>query len=107
MRARLLHSVIDEVLEAAEQWPEFASDILHFVFDDAHAIRKGLYETTTHVLGDGRVKYVKYQGDCPDPRAIAVIKTTVATDCLVQFAHAVSRGFIPHVMAAGGGLREQ
>ena len=104
MAARLLHSVIDDVLAVAERWPEFAAEILHFVFDEAHAIREGLYETTTHVLGDVTVALKDGPAEFG---GVAVVSQTLATDCLVQFAHAVSRGFIPHVMTAGGALREK
>lgn len=98
MKPRLLHSVIDEVLEAAERWPELASEILHFVFDETHDVREGLYETKTHVLGEGTLKF----GAGHEVRSTAVVTQTVATDRLVQFAHAVARGFIPHVLPAGG-----
>ncbi|RDU99198.1 hypothetical protein [Trinickia dinghuensis] len=98
MKPRLLHSVIDDVLAAAEQWPEIANDVLHFVFDEAQDIREGLFETKTHVLGDGTVEI----DGVPPVKTTVVVTQTLATERLVHFAHAVSRGFIPHVMAAGG-----
>ena len=97
MQARLLHSVIDDVLEAAERWPEMASDILHFVFDETHDVREGLYETKTHVLGESTL-----QAGGQEARGAPVVTQAMATDRLIQFAHAVARGFIPHVLPAAG-----
>ncbi|TAM50199.1 MAG: hypothetical protein EPN57_20470 [Paraburkholderia sp.] len=85
MKPRLLHSVIDDILAAAEQWPELAADILHFVFDATHDVRPHLYCEQTSCVADS-----------------SVVVETLAADRLVQFAHAVTRGFIPHVMPAGG-----
>lgn len=97
MQSRLLHSVIDDVLEAAERFPEMAADILHFVFDETRDVREGLYETKTRVLGESTL-----QAGAREARGTAVVTQTMATDRLVQFAHAVARGFIPHVLPAGG-----
>lgn len=85
MKPRLLHSVIDDVLAAVEQWPELATEILHFVFDEGHDVRPHLYRERTSCIADS-----------------STVVEAIASEGFIQFAQAVGRGVIPHVMPAGG-----
>lgn len=85
MKPRLLHSVIDDVLAATEQWPELAVEILHFVFDDRHDVRPHLYREQTSCVADS-----------------SIVVEVFASEGFMHFAHAVGCGVIPHVMPAGG-----
>ena len=85
MKPRLLHSVIDDVLTAIEQWPELAAEILHFVFDEGHNVRPHLYRERTSCVAES-----------------STVVEAIASEGFVQFAQAAGRGVIPHVMPAGG-----
>lgn len=85
MKPRLLHSVIDDVLDATEKWPELAAEILHFVFDESHDVRPNLYREQTSCVANSSIVVEAY-----------------AMEGFVHFAQAVGCGVIPHVMPAGG-----
>lgn len=94
MKPRLLHSVIDDVLIALEQWPELGGDVMRFVFDESHAIREGLCDARTrHDDGkrhpDGTVSF-------------GVGVELLASRQLIEFASAISQGFVPHMPLPGG-----
>lgn len=97
MNAPLLHSVIDDLLDAIDRRPEFTDSVMHFVFDEVNEIRAGLSE----------VKQRDARNTFPDGSlSIRVDGDVVASRELIQFAHAVSNGVVPHmplrIVAASG-----
>ena len=88
MNKRLLHSVIDDLLNAVEQRPELTEPVMHFVFDEVNAIRAGLCEVKEFDAGD----------TLPDGSvSIRVRGDVIASRELIQFAHAVANGVVPHM----------
>ncbi|MHB9833855.1 hypothetical protein Q8F57_003350 [Paraburkholderia terrae] len=94
----LLHSVIDQLLDAIEHRPELADDVMHFIFDEVNEIRAGLCDVNprhgrdTH-HADGSVSF----GFGVELRA---------SEQLIQFASAISQGFVPQMPIAGGASTE-
>lgn len=93
-KAPLLHTVIDQLLDAIEHRPELAEPVMHFIFDEANEIREGLCDVSARqgrdtVHADGSVSF----GFGVELRA---------SERLIQFAHAVAQGFVPHMPLAGG-----
>ncbi|RKE35256.1 hypothetical protein B0G76_1317 [Paraburkholderia sp. BL23I1N1] len=94
MKPALLHSVIDQLLNAIDHRPELADDVLHFLFDEVNEIREGLCDVSTRhgrdtVHADGSVTF-----------GIGV--ELRATERLMQFTHAIAQGVVPHMPLAGG-----
>ena len=92
MKAPLLHSVIDQLLDAVEQRPELTEPVMHFVFDEVNAIRAGLAEVQKfdagNALPDGSLS-IRVNGD------------VLASSELIQFAHAVANGVVPDMPLLG------
>jgi hypothetical protein len=95
MTARLLHSVIDDLLVVIEYRPELADDVMRFIFDDASSIRDGLCEVRTRPGSDVR--------HADGSMSFNVGVELLASRGLIQFAHAVSQGVVPPMAVAGGG----
>ena len=95
MNQRLLHSVIDDLLDAVERRPELTGPVMHFVFDEVNAIRAGLSEVqkcdARNALPDGSL-------------SIRVDGTVLASRELIQFAHAVANGVVPDMPLMVGGV---
>ncbi|MFM0243819.1 hypothetical protein [Paraburkholderia sediminicola] len=88
MSSRLLHSVIDDLLDAVEQRPELVEPVMHFVFDEVNAIRAGLSEVQKRNAGDA----------LPDGSlSIRVDGDVLASRQLIQFAHAIANGVVPQM----------
>ncbi|MFP3564723.1 hypothetical protein [Paraburkholderia sp. SIMBA_030] len=94
MNQRLLHSVIDELLCAVDRYPEIAEPVRRFVFDEGHAIREGIYVVKTPTGSD----VCHADGSV----SIGVHVEVLASDDLIQFAHAVANGVVPHMPLRGG-----
>jgi hypothetical protein len=88
MNRPLLHSVLDDLLCTLDRYPEVAEPVKRFIFDEEYAIRRGNYlvkaptENVRHA--DGSV-------------SINVGLEVLASDDLIQFAHAVANGVVPHM----------
>jgi hypothetical protein len=89
MNPRLLHSVLDDLLCAVDRYPEVAEPVARFVFDEEHAIRKGVYEVKSQTGTDVR--------HADGSVSISVGVEVLASDDLIQFAHAVANGVVPHM----------
>jgi hypothetical protein len=87
LNADLLHSVLDKVLTASEQYPDMSDEIERFIFDEGHQIRPGLC-----VL-------VQCEGIDVQAGGVASVVTfeALASPELIQFAHAVANGVVPHM----------
>ncbi|HEX7907293.1 MAG TPA: hypothetical protein VF534_04275 [Paraburkholderia sp.] len=95
MKSRLLHSVIDDLLDTVEQRPELTEPVMHFVFDEVNAIRAGL----------GEVKKRDVGSTLPDGSlSIRIVGDVVASRELIQFAHAVANGVVPHMPLRGAAV---
>ena len=95
MKGRLLHTVIDDLLGSIERWPELGDVVKGVVFDEANEIRVGLCDVRTEMLGETRH---------PDKSVSFRVGVEIrASDELVQFAHAVSNGIVPHMRLPGSG----
>lgn len=89
MNGRLLHAVIDDLLGAIERWPELEGHVKRVVFDDDNQIRAGLCEVRTELAGETRH---------PDESVSFRVGVEIRASAeLIQFAHAVSNGFVPHM----------
>jgi len=94
MKAPLLHSVIDQLLDVIDLRPELAADVMHFIFDDAKEIRDGLAdvyvpEGAPAHHSDGSVGF-------------SVAIELRASETLMHFARAVSDGVVPALQLPGG-----
>lgn len=89
MKPRLLHSVIDDLLDALDRHPELTEPAMRFVFGEAHAIRQGAYDVQTRVGTDVR--------HADGSVSLGVGCEVLASRELIQFAHAVANGVVPHM----------
>jgi hypothetical protein len=89
MNPRLLHSVIDDLLATVDQRPELAEPVTRFVFDDSKTIREGLCDVRTRAGPDVR--------HADGSVSFGVCVELLASHDLIQFAHAVSNGVVPHM----------
>jgi hypothetical protein len=85
LNADLLHSVLDRVLTASEQWPEMSDEIERFIFDEGHQIRPGL---CVLVQCEGVDVQAGETASC-------ITLLALASPDLIQFAHAVANGVVP------------
>lgn len=92
MNPRLLHSVINDLLDIVERCPEFEDSVMHFVFDEVNAIRAGLCESQKcdagNALPDGSL-------------SVRVDGTVLASRELIQFSHAIANGVVPDMPLVG------
>lgn len=93
MNKRLLHSVIDDLLCSVERYPEIAEPVERFIFDEGHGIRWGLVDVTTRTTGESELPN--------GAKCFDVTLEVLASDDLIQFAHAVANGVVPHMPLAG------
>lgn len=89
MNAPLLHTVLNDLLCAVDRYPEVAESVGWFVFDGDRAIREGIYVVKTDVAQE----VLHLDGSI----GVRVGVEVLASDDLVQFAHAVANGVIPHM----------
>lgn len=88
MKAPLLHSVIDDLLCSIERYPEIAGPVDWFIFDDRRDVRSGLYVVKTPT------ENIKH---ADGSFSVNVGLEVLASDDLIQFAHAVANGVVPHM----------
>jgi hypothetical protein len=95
-RAPLLHTVIDQLLDAIEQRPELTDAVMYFVFDDENEVRAGLC--------DVRVREGRHTRHADGSVGFGFGVELRASERLIQFASAIAQGFVPHMPLAGGAL---
>jgi hypothetical protein len=93
MNPRLLHSVLDDLLCSVDRYPEIAEPVMRFVFDEGHAIREGIFEVKTQVGAEVRHADASVGFD--------IGLEVLASNELIQFAHAVANGVVPHMPLRG------
>lgn len=93
MSGPLLHSVVDDLLDSIEQRPELAEPVLRFIFDGSQMIREGLSDIRLRDGGQTRHADGSVTFNCG--------AEVQASRELVQFAHAVANGVVPHMPLRG------
>lgn len=88
MADRTLHEVLGEIFDAAHRYPELSAQIFHCLFDGGR-VREGLYRIdVSHAP--------RFDGPNGSREQLAMLTTKCwPTDWLLQFAAAISSGFIP------------
>lgn len=97
MELRKLQTVIDDLVDAVGRWPELASDVAAFLFDESFVVRDGLFSIRTAAGAEVKIG---------DTVRMEIGIAIFAAPELVQFAAAVTQGVVP-AMPLGGGAGRQ
>lgn len=90
MAGRSVHSVMTEIIDAYDRHPALTSAIFHFLFDE-DGLRAGLI----------RARVDWSTTSCGQREGIAIVEPSSE---LMQFAHAVSQGFMPEMALASAAV---